>query len=123
MYNRTLTPNGFQSERRDLWDGQRTYIDMSPMLYVDKIQGALLMYHGLDDQNVGTNPISSVRMMQALRAQGKPAALFQYPYEDHGPATEQTLLDLWSRWTAWLDIYVKYHGVTLPKNANVSEQP
>jgi len=123
MYNRTLTPNGFQSERRDLWDGMRTYMDMSPMLYVDKIQGALLMYHGLDDQNVGTAPISSVRMMQALRAQGKPSALFQYPYEDHGPATEQTLLDLWARWTAWLDIYVKYHGVTLPKTANVSGQP
>lgn len=123
MYNRTLTPNGFQSERRDLWDGMRTYLDMSPMLYVDKIQGALLMYHGLDDQNVGTAPISSVRMMQALRAHGKPAALFQYPYEDHGPATEQTLLDLWARWTAWLDIYVKHHGVALPKPANVSEQP
>lgn len=121
MYNRTLTPNGFQSERRDLWDGQRTYLEMSPMLSVDKMQGALLMYHGLDDQNVGTAPISSVRMMQALRAQGKPSALFQYPYEDHGPATEQTLLDLWARWTAWLDIYVKYHGVGKP--ANVSEQP
>jgi len=123
MYNRTLTPNGFQSERRDLWDGQRTYLEMSPMLSVDKMQGALLMYHGLDDQNVGTSPISSVRMMQALRAQGKPSALFQYPYEDHGPATEQTLLDLWARWTAWLDIYVKYHGVVPPKNANISEQP
>jgi dipeptidyl aminopeptidase/acylaminoacyl peptidase len=122
MYNRTLTPNGFQSERRDLWDGMRTYLDLSPMLYVDKIQGALLMYHGLDDQNVGTAPISSVRMMQALRAQGKPAALFQYPYEDHGPATQQTLLDLWARWTAWLDIYVKHHGVTLPKPVNVSDQ-
>lgn len=107
MYNRTLTPNGFQSERRDLWDGQGTYLEMSPMLYVDQMQGALLMYHGMEDQNVGTNPISSIRMMQALRGQGKNAALYMYPYEDHGPATEQTLLDLWGRWTAWLDIYVK----------------
>ncbi len=122
MYNRTLTPNGFQSERRDLWDGMRTYLDMSPMLYVDKMQGAMLMYHGMDDQNVGTAPISSVRMMQALRAHGKPAALYMYPYEDHGPATEETLLDLWARWTAWLDIYVKHHGVSLPKAANVSDQ-
>lgn len=107
MYNRTLTPTGFQSERRDLWDGQGTYLEMSPMLYVDQMQGALLMYHALEDQNVGTNPISSIRMMQALRAQGKNAALYMYPYEDHGPATEETLLDLWARWTAWLDIYVK----------------
>lgn len=110
MYNRTLTPTGFQSERRDLWDGQGTYLEMSPMLYVDQMQGALLMYHGMEDQNVGTNPISSIRMMQALRAQGKNAALYMYPYEDHGPATEETLLDLWGRWTAWLDIYVKNAG-------------
>ncbi|MGQ0704221.1 MAG: S9 family peptidase [Gemmatimonadales bacterium] len=111
MYNRTLTPNGFQSERRDLWSGQKTYLDMSPMLYADKMQGALLMYHGLEDQNVGTDPISSIRMMQALRAAGKVAALYLYPYEDHGPATRETLLDLWGRWTAWLDLYVKYPGM------------
>jgi dipeptidyl aminopeptidase/acylaminoacyl peptidase len=110
MYNRTLTPTGFQSERRDLWSGQGTYLEMSPMLYVDQMQGALLMYHGMEDQNVGTNPISSIRMMQALRSEGKNAALYMYPYEDHGPATEETLLDLWGRWTAWLDIYVKNAG-------------
>jgi dipeptidyl aminopeptidase/acylaminoacyl peptidase len=116
MYNRTLTPNGFQSERRDLWDGQQTYLEMSPMLYADQLQGAVLMYHGLEDQNVGTAPISSIRMMQALRAHGKTSALYLYPYEDHGPATQETLLDLWGRWTAWLDIYVKNAGKTLPKN-------
>jgi dipeptidyl aminopeptidase/acylaminoacyl peptidase len=115
MYNRTLTPNGFQSERRDLWDGQSTYLEMSPMLYVDQMQGALLMYHGMEDQNVGTNPISSIRMMQALRAQGKNSALYMYPYEDHGPATQETLLDLWGRWTAWLDIYVKNAGKPVQK--------
>jgi hypothetical protein len=35
-----------------------------------------------------------------------------YPYEDHGPATVETNLDLWARWTAWLDIYVKNAGKT-----------
>ena len=115
MYNRTLTPNGFQSERRDLWDGQSTYLEVSPMLYVDQMQGALLMYHGMEDQNVGTTLISSIRMMQALRGQGKVSALYMYPYEDHGPATEETLLDLWGRWTAWLDIYVKNAGKTPTK--------
>ena len=79
MYNRTLTPNGFQSERRDLWDGQSTYLEVSPMLYVDQMQGALLMYHGMEDQNVGTTLISSIRMMQALRGQGKVSALYLYP--------------------------------------------
>ena len=31
-YNRTLTPIGFQSERRDLWDARETYLGMSPFL-------------------------------------------------------------------------------------------
>ena len=115
MYNRTLTPNGFQNERRDLWSGQRTYLEMSPMLNVDKLQGAILMYHSIEDQNVGTDPISSIRMMQALRANGKVASLYMYPYEDHGPVTRETLLDQWARWSTWLDLYVKNDGMSLAK--------
>ena len=38
---------------------------------------------------------------------GKEAALYMYPYEDHGPLTKETILDQWARWTAWLDTYVK----------------
>jgi dienelactone hydrolase len=123
MYNRTLTPHGFQSERRDLWNAQRTYLEMSPMLFAERLQGALLLYHGMEDQNVGTSPISSIRMMQALRAHGKPASLYMYPYEDHGPAARETLLDLWGRWTAWLDTYVKHHGVAVPAPTTVAGVP
>ncbi|MDA1080947.1 MAG: prolyl oligopeptidase family serine peptidase, partial [Gemmatimonadetes bacterium] len=108
MYNRSLTPNNFQSERRDFWEAQKTYVEMSPFFYADKIQGAVLMYHSTEDQNVGTAPESSVRMMQALRANGKTSALYMYPYEDHGPATRETDLDQWARWVAWLDLYVKH---------------
>ena len=107
MYNRSLTPNGFQNERRDFWDGQKTYLDMSPFMYADKLSGALLMYHSLEDQNVGTALESSVRMLHALQGLGKTAALYMYPYEDHGPLTRETVLDQWARWVAWLDKYVK----------------
>jgi len=107
MYNRTLTPSGFQSERRDFWEGQQTYLEMSPFLKADQLTGALLMYHSIEDQNVGTAPISSERLMHALEGLGKTASLYMYPYEDHGPATKETLLDQWARWTAWLDVYVK----------------
>lgn len=110
MYNRSLTPNGFQSERRDFWEGQKTYLDMSPFLQADKLTGALLMYHSIEDQNVGTDPISSIRMMHALQGLGKTASLYMYPYEDHGPATKETVLDQWARWVAWLDTYVKNAG-------------
>jgi dipeptidyl aminopeptidase/acylaminoacyl peptidase len=111
-YNRTLTPNSFQSERRDLWEARETYLAMSPILYADRLTGALLLYHGLEDQNVGTDPINSVRLFHALQGMGKTVALYNYPYEDHGPATRETLLDLWGRWTAWLDLYVKNAGKT-----------
>jgi dipeptidyl aminopeptidase/acylaminoacyl peptidase len=111
-YNRTLTPNSFQSERRDLWEARETYLAMSPILYADRLTGALLLYHGLADQNVGTDPTNSVRLFHALQGMGKTVALYNYPYEDHGPATRETLLDLWGRWTAWLDLYVKNAGKT-----------
>ncbi|MDE3150763.1 MAG: S9 family peptidase, partial [Gemmatimonadota bacterium] len=110
MYNRSLTPDGFQNERRTFWTGQKTYEDMSPFFYADKLTGAVLMYHSMEDQNVGTDPISSIRMMQAIRALGKTGALFMYPYEDHGPATGESDLDQWARWVAWLDMYVKHAG-------------
>jgi dipeptidyl aminopeptidase/acylaminoacyl peptidase len=107
MYNRSLTPFGFQSERRNFFEAQQTYLDMSPFYRADKISGPLLMYHSLEDQNVGTAPISSIRMFHALQGLGKPAALFMYPYEDHSVATYQTDLDQWARWFAWFDMYVK----------------
>ena len=123
-YNRTLTPNGFQSERRDLWEARDTYLQMSPLLYADRLQGALLMYHSLEDQNTGTDPINSVRLLHALQGMGKTAALYLYPYEDHGPLMQDTLLDQWGRWVAWLDVYVKNAGrsvTPLDKVANAGE--
>jgi dienelactone hydrolase len=114
MYNRSLTPFGFQSERRDFFQAEATYLDMSPFFRADKISGALLMYHAIEDQNVGTAPISSVRMFHALQGLGKPAALYMYPYEDHSDATYTTDLDLWARWLAWFDTYVKHPTSMVP---------
>jgi dipeptidyl aminopeptidase/acylaminoacyl peptidase len=107
MYNRSLTPFGFQSERRNFYQAMDTYLDMSPFFRADKISGALLMYHNSEDQNVGTAPISSIRMMQALQGLGKTAALYMYPYEDHSVAAYASDLDQWARWVAWMDVYVK----------------
>ena len=102
-YNRSLTPFGFQSDERQIWDARETYFSVSPILYAEQMTGALLMYHGSDDQNMGTDPINSERMFAALEALGKPAALYMYPYEDHGQVAKETVLDQWARWVAWLD--------------------
>ncbi len=79
-YNRTLTPLGFQNERRDLWAARDVYLSMSPFMYANNLTGALLMYHGLHDQNVGTDPDNSIRLLHALNGLGKTAALYMYPY-------------------------------------------
>ncbi len=110
MYNRSLTPFGFQSERRSFYEAQDTYLAMSPFLRADKIAGALLLYHATEDQNAGTAPMSSTRMMDALQGLGKPAALYMYHYEGHSVATFESDLDMWARWFAWFDVHVKKAG-------------
>ena len=111
-YNRTLTPFTFQAEDRTLWEARDTYLAMSPFLYADQIQSPLLLLHNLDDTNVGTNPIQSERMFEALNGLGKTAALVEYPFEDHGPVARETVLDYWSRVIDWFDRYVKGAGGT-----------
>ena len=92
MYNRTLTPTGLpERAARPVERPGDVPRHVADRCYADKMQGALLMYHSLEDQNVGTDPISSIRMMQALHGLGKTAALYMYPYEDHGPATRETI--------------------------------
>ncbi|HSJ25079.1 MAG TPA: prolyl oligopeptidase family serine peptidase [Longimicrobiales bacterium] len=106
-YNRSLTPTGFQAEPRDIWAAQQTYLDMSPFFRVNQINAPLLMYHGADDNNTGTWPIQSERLMHALTSVGKNAVLYLYPYESHTPRAIENKLDLWARWIDWFDRYVK----------------
>lgn len=106
-YNRTLTPFTFQSETRDLWQAKDAYLAMSPFLYARQIAAPLLLLHNQDDTNVGTHPMQSDRMYEALNGLGKPTQLVQYPFEDHTPVARETVLDYWARVTEWFDRYVK----------------
>src|SRR5256712_6606792 len=53
-YNRTLTPFGFQNERRTFWEVPQIYGRMSPFFYADKINEPILLIHGEADDNSGT---------------------------------------------------------------------
>src|SRR5207302_2163957 len=97
----------FQTEKRLLWEARETYLEMSPLLWANRVNGALLMYHSMDDANVGTHPINAEHLFMALDGLGKPAALYMYPYEGHGPMAKETTLDLWARRGGWLDTDVK----------------
>ncbi len=68
--NRTLTPFGFQNERRTIWEAPETYLKMSPFMYANKIKAPLLLIHGEADDNDGTFPILSERMYEAVRGNG-----------------------------------------------------
>jgi dipeptidyl aminopeptidase/acylaminoacyl peptidase len=106
-YNRSLTPMGFQRERRFIWDTHGLYLEMSPFFQADRIDTPLLLYHGADDNNTGTFPIQSDRLIQALTGLGKTAVLYKYPFESHSPRAKKTYLDFWARWLEWFDKYVK----------------
>jgi dipeptidyl aminopeptidase/acylaminoacyl peptidase len=106
-YNRSLTPMGFQSERRDIWEAPHIYFEMSPFFKADQINTPLLMYHGADDNNSGTYPIQSERLIQVLTGLGKTAVLYLYPFESHTPRAIENNLDMWARWLEWFDKYVK----------------
>lgn len=106
-YNRSLTPFGFQAEPRTLWQAREMYQDVSALWNAEKLNGALLMYHGMQDQNMGTDPQHSRNLFQVLESLGKVSSLYMYPYEDHGQIAKETRLDMWARWSAWLEIYVQ----------------
>jgi dipeptidyl aminopeptidase/acylaminoacyl peptidase len=112
-YNRTLTPFGFQTEERTLWQAPDVYLKMSPFLSADKIKAALLMMHGEADDNTGTFPIQSERMYAAVRGNGGTVRLVTLPYEAHGyrglESIEHTLYEMMS----WFDKYVKSAETTL----------
>jgi dipeptidyl aminopeptidase/acylaminoacyl peptidase len=108
--NRTLTPFGFQSERRTIWEAPDVYLKMSPFMYADKIKAPLLLIHGEADDNDGTWPIQSERMYEAVRGNGGTVRLVFLPFEAHGYRGKETIEDvLWEKFE-WFDKYVKSHG-------------
>ena len=106
-YNRSLTPFGFQSERRSYWKARQVYDEMSPFNYADKIKDALMLIHGQMDNNTGTFPVQSERLYQALVYFGATARYVQLPYESHGYQGIETTLDMLYETGYWLDTYVK----------------
>ena len=78
-YNRTLTPFGFQSERRTFWEAPDVYTKMSPFWFADKIKAPILLIHGEADDNTGTFPIQSERLYSAIRGNGGTVRLVMLP--------------------------------------------
>lgn len=106
-YNRTLTPFGFQSERRSFWEAPEIYFKLSPFMYADKIKDPLLMIHGEADNNSGTFPIQSERMFAAIQGNGGTARLVILPAESHGYSARESIEHVLWEQTEWMNKWVK----------------
>jgi len=106
-YNRTLTPFGFQNERRTLWEAPELYWKVSPFMYADKINEPLLLIHGEADNNSGTFPIQSERMFAAIKGLGGTARLVMLPNESHGYSARESVLHVLAEMIDWFDRHVK----------------
>ena len=85
-YNRTLTPFGFQTERRSFWEatGRLRPGVAVPLRRQDHRSAAA--HPRRAGRNSGTFPIQSERLFQAIQGNGGTARLVMLPYESHGYA-------------------------------------
>ena len=113
-YNKSLTPFGFQNERRSVWEAPDVYTKASTFFYADKLKTPLLLVHGGDDANPGTTPLQSVKLYEALRGNGGTTRLVMLPYEPHWYAARESNEQLVYEMLRWFDKYVKNAAPTVP---------
>ena len=102
-YNRTLTPFGFQTERRSFWEVPGVYDQVSPFRYAHQISAPILLVHGADDANSGTFPVQSERLFQAIQGNGGTARLVVLPLESHSYLARESVLHVLAEQFSWLD--------------------
>lgn len=101
-YNRTLTPLGFQGEKRTLWQEPELYQRLSPLFQADKIKEPLLIVHGKQDNNPGTDPMQSELLFEAIQANGGKARLVLLPNEGHQYQTLEGIKVLLEEQRNWI---------------------
>lgn len=106
-YNRTLTPFGFQKERRTFWQAKEFYMDVSPFAQADQINEPILLIHGEEDPNSGTYPMQTRRLYQAIKGNGGTARMVILPLEGHGYQAEESQLHVLSEIEEWFNKYLK----------------
>jgi dipeptidyl aminopeptidase/acylaminoacyl peptidase len=106
-YNKTLTPFGFQSERRSVWEAPEVYQKVSPFFSADKLKTPLLIVHGADDANPGTTPLQASKLYEAIRGNGGTTRLVMLPHEPHWYSAMESNEQLIYEMLRWFDKYVK----------------
>ena len=115
-YNKTLTPFGFQSERRSVWESPDVYQKVSPFFYADKLKTPILIVHGADDANPGTTPLQANKLYEAIRGNGGTTRLVMLPNEPHWYTAMESNEQLIYEMVRWFDKYVKNAPVGKAEN-------
>jgi dipeptidyl aminopeptidase/acylaminoacyl peptidase len=102
-YNRTLTPFGFQHEKRSFWEATDFYTRMSPFYRADEINEPLLLMHGGADDNPGTPTLQARRFFHALVGNGAHVRYVELPYERHHYRARENVLHTSAEMLDWLD--------------------
>lgn len=106
-YNKTLTPFGFQNERRSVWEAPDVYRKVSTFFSADKLKTPLLIMHGADDANPGTTPLQATKFYEAIRGNGGTTRLVMLPFEPHWYTARESNEQLVYEMLRWFDTYVK----------------
>ncbi len=101
-YNRTLTPEGFQYERRSYWQAPELYRAFSAVDFADRLDRPVLLVHGCDDTNTSTPPDQAVALYRAVVATGGRARLVLLPREGHSFRHRESLETVTREHDAWL---------------------
>jgi len=102
-YNRTLTPFGFQREKRSFWEATEIYAEVSPFFHANRLEVPILLVHGGADENPGTPTLQARRFLNALVGEGVPVRYVELPFEGHHYWARENVLHAAAEMIDWLD--------------------
>jgi dipeptidyl aminopeptidase/acylaminoacyl peptidase len=85
--------------------GHQLYVDQSPITFAWNITTPTLIMSSVDETTV---PVThSYELFHALRDRGVPTQFIAYASSEHVPSDPVSFLDIFSRWVAWFDRYMR----------------
>lgn len=99
----------FVHQRHRIWDDWQTFLERSPIYYVEQARTPLLILHGENDTRV--HPAQSLELYRLLKMLGQtPVRLVLYPGEGHGNRRAASRYDYNLRSLRWMEHYLKGPG-------------
>ena len=84
---------------------------MSPFMHAHEIKKPILLIHGEEDTNSGTNVIQSERFFAALKGNGADARLVLLPHESHSTRALESVLHVLAETSDFLDKHLSANAV------------